>query len=144
MGDSITGYVFLTQGTWDYWTEADGMGDYYLAREQRINRDTSAIINLTVMPDVYNKGVGVDIEMIVSSSVEALQQSSDVTNVYYLMTTMGGFEAYEIHSEYQDGMILSVWYFYDNEDRLHYVSVEYYSTDMASYNMVKDTFTMYH
>ena len=144
MGDSITGYVFLTQGTWDYWTEADGMGDYYLAREQRINRDTSAIINLTVMPDVYNKGVGVDIEMIVSSSIEALQQSSDVTNAYYLMTTMGGFEAYEIHSEYQDGMILSVWYFYDNEDRLHYVSVEYYPTDMASYNMVKDTFTMYH
>lgn len=144
MGDSITGYVFLTEGTWDYWTEADGMGDYYLAREQRINRDTSAIINLTVMPDVYNKGVGVDIEMIVSSSVEALQESSAVTNAYYLMTTMGGFEAYEIHSEYQDGMILSVWYFYDNEDRLHYVSVEYYSTDMASYNMVKDTFTMYH
>lgn len=144
MGDSITGYVFLTQGTWDYWTEADGMGDYYLAREQRINRDTSAIINLTVMPDVYNKGVGVDIEMIVSSSVAALQESSDVTNAYFLMTTMGGFEAYEIHSEYQDGMILSVWYFYDNEDRLHYVSVEYYSTDMASYNMVKDTFTMYH
>ncbi len=142
MGDSITGYVFLTEGTWDYWTEADGMSDYYLARDQRINRDTSAIINLTVMPDVYNKGVGVDIEMIVSSSIEALQQSSDVTNAYYLMTTMGGFEAYEIHSEYQDGMILSVWYFYDNEDRLHYVSVEYYSTDMASYNMVKDTFTM--
>ena len=144
MGDSTTGYVFLTEGTWDYWTEADGMGDYYLAREQRINRDTSAIINLTVMPQVYNKGEGVDISLIVESSVQSLQDSDDVTNAYYTKTTLGGFEAYEIYSQYKDGMILSVWYFYDNEDRLHYVSVEYYSSDIASYNMVKDTFTMYH
>ncbi len=144
MGNSTTGYVFLT-GTWDYWTESDGMDDYYVAREQRINRDTSAIINLTVFPDVYNRNDGViDIEVVVESSVQALQDSSQVTNAYYTKTTLGGFEAYEIYSQYQDGMILSVWYFYDNEDRLHYVSVEYYSTDIASYNMVKDTFTMYH
>ena len=144
MGNSTTGYVFLT-GTWDYWTESDGMDDYYVAREQRINRDTSAIINLTVFPDVYNRNDGViDIEVVVESSVQALQDSSQVTNAYYTKTTLGGFEAYEIYSQYQDGMILSVWYFYDNEDRLHYVSVEYYSTDIASYNMVKDTFTMYY
>ena len=144
IGNDVTGYIFLTQGTWDYWTEADGMGDYYIAREQRINRDTSTIINMTVFPEVYNKGEGVDINMIVASSVEALLDSDDVTNAYYQMTTIGGFEAYEIYSKYQDGMILTVWYFYDNEDRLHYMSVEYYESDIASYQMVKDTFTMYH
>ena len=144
MGNDITGYIFLTEGTWDYWTETDGMGDYYLAREQRINRDTSAIINMTVMPSVYDKGQGVDITMIVESSVQALQDSDSVINAYYQNTTIGGFEAYEIYALYEDDMILSVWYFYDNDGRLHYMSVEYYTYDVASYDIVKDTFTMYH
>ncbi len=141
MGNSTTGYVFLTQGTWDYWTEADGMDDYYLSRDMRYNRNTSTIINLTVFPDQFNEGNGVDLNALVTSTVESYW-AEGMTNAYYTETKMGGFDAYEIKVQYQDGMYLSVFYFYDNASRLHYVSVEYFDSDIASYQMVKDTFTM--
>lgn len=141
MGNDITGYVYLTQGTWDYWTEADGMGDYYLSRDMRINRDTSTIINLTVFPEPFNEGNGVDLNTVVNSSVESLRSDGD-TNAYAQKITLGGFDAYEITAQYQDGMYLSVFYFYDNYSRLHYVSVEYFDSDIASYEMVKNNFTM--
>ncbi len=141
MGNSITGYVYLTQGTWDYWTEADGMGDYYLAREQRINRDTSTIINLTVFPEEFNKGNGIDLDTLVNSSVESLR-SQGMEDAYAQQTSLGGFDAYEITAQYQDGMYFSVFYFYDNDSRMHYISVEYFESDIASYEMVKNTYSM--
>lgn len=141
MGNSITGYVYLTQGTWDYWTEADGMGDYYLAREQRINRDTSTIINLTVFPEEFNKGNGIDLDTLVNSSVESLR-SQGMEDAYAQQTSLGGFDAYEITAQYQDGMYFTVFYFYDNDSRMHYISVEYFESDIASYEMVKNTYSM--
>ena len=141
MGNSITGYVYLTQGTWDYWTEADGMGDYYLAREQRINRDTSTIINLTVFPEEFNKGNGIDLDTLVNSSVESLR-SQGMDDAYAQQTSLGGFDAYEITAQYQDGMYFTVFYFYDNDSRMHYISVEYFESDIASYEMVKNTYSM--
>lgn len=141
MGNDITGYIFLTQGTWDYWTEADGMDDYYVSREQRINRDTSTIINMTVFPEEFNKGNGIDMNTIVDSSKDSLA-SGGMMNVTATETKLGGFTAYEITGQYQDGMYFTVWYFYDNSSRLHYMSIEYFESDIASYQMVKDTFTM--
>ena len=141
MGDAITGYVYLTQGTWDHWTEADGMDDFYLSRDMRYNRNTSTIINLTVFPDQFNEGNGVDLNTLVTSTVESYW-AEGMSNAYYTETKIGGFDAYEIKVQYQDGMYLSVFYFYDNYSRLHYVSVEYFDSDIASYEMVKNNFTM--
>ena len=141
MGNSITGYVYLTQGTWDYWTEADGMDDYYIAREQRINRDTSTIINLTVFPEEFNKGNGIDLDTLVNSSVESLR-SQGMEDAYAQQISLGGFDAYEITAQYQDGMYFTVFYFYDNDSRMHYISVEYFESDIASYEMVKNTYSM--
>ena len=43
---------------------------------------------------------------------------------------------------YEDGMYLTVWYFVDEYTMLHYISVEYYDSDIASYEMVRDTYNL--
>lgn len=141
MGTSITGTVAI-DGIWDYWTEDDGMQNFYLDRVQRINRDTSTIINLSVFPESYNYDLtGLDIGTFADLSKEGMEEAgaSDIT---IEKTVIGGFEAYCITGKYPDSMYLTVWYFYDNDNRLHYVSVEYYESDTASCEMVRDTYKM--
>ena len=137
VGDSITGTVTLTQGTWEIWQEADG-GNSIRSRHQRINIYTQTIFNLTT----YDYTVNPDS---VSDSAESLKQNMESEGVIitdYGKTTMGGYQAYTITGQYQDGMYLTIWLFADSSNYLHYISVEYFESDRASYEMVRDTYRL--
>ena len=73
---------------------------------------------------------------------DALKNSmeSSAKNVELKTTTIGGYSAYEISGQYQDGMYLNIWVFLDNNNKLHYISVEYFESDKVSYEMVRDTY----
>ena len=137
VGDSITGTVTLTQGTWEIWQEADG-GNSIRSRHQRINIYTETIFNLTT----YDYTVNPDS---VSDSADSLKQNMESEGVIitdYGKTTMGGYQAYTITGQYQDGMYLTIWLFADSSNYLHYISVEYFESDRASYEMVRDTYRL--
>ena len=140
VGDNITGTVTITQGNWEVWREADGgLNDSIRSRHQRINIDTETIINLTAFDFT------IDPEMLADTAGSTRQnmESEGVEIIDYGETTMAGYRAYTITGQYQDGMYLTVWLFTDSNDYLHYISVEYYDYDYASYEMVRDTYTMY-
>ena len=56
-------------------------------------------------------------------------------------TTIGGYTAYEVTAQYEDGKYFTAWYFIDKDIRIHYITVQYYDSDVASYEMVKDTYS---
>ena len=137
MGDSITGYVSLTQGTWDDWTEADGQSDYFDSRVGKFNRNTQTIINMSVYKQLYDSTSTKAVADALKNSME-----SSAKNVELKTTTLGGYSAYEISGQYQDGMYLNIWVFLDNNNKLHYISVEYFESDKVSYEMVRDTYRL--
>lgn len=138
VGDSLSGTITLTQGTWDYWHEADGMDDYYESRYQRINRDTETILCVAVLSGNYDDGSAKAYAEIYKSAME----SDSFFNITMEETKIGGHDAYTVTGQYQDGMYLTIWYFVDSHNRLHYISVEYYPDDYVSYEMVRDTYTL--
>ena len=69
-------------------------------------------------------------------------ESEGVIITDYGKTTMGGYQAYTITGQYQDGMYLTIWLFADSSNYLHYISVEYFESDRASYEMVRDTYRL--
>lgn len=138
MGDSITGVVALTQGNWADWYEADSIDSYYESRYQKFNMETQTIINLTVFTGEYDDASAKTYADISYQDMES-QGCKQLENK---KTSIGGYSAYEVSGMYQDGMYLSVWYFTDRNNKLHFISVEYYPDDVASYEMVRDTYRL--
>ena len=139
VGDSISGTITLTQGTWDYWYEADDMDDFYTSRHQRINRDTATIFCVSVLAGSYDAGSAKTYAEYYKSNMES---DGGFFNTTMEQTTMAGYTAYTVTGQYQDGMYLTIWYFVDKNNRLHYISVEYLGSDKASYEMVRDTYRL--
>ena len=137
MGDSLTGTVYLFQGEWLDWTEADGMDSYYLSRIQKYNPETGTIIQLSVFSGQYSPDVVEETVESVKDNMEA--EGCAVSEVEEV--TMGGYTAYTVTGQYQDGEYITVWYFVDDDLHMHYISVEYYEDDIDSYYMVSDTYT---
>lgn len=142
MGNSITGTVTLLQGTWEEYTE-DGLDeDRYVAFEARQNRDTESTISLFVYPEEYdsenNDG---DYGDFVDSFLDVLDEDG-YTDVTVEETVFGGYEATRIYGNTYYDMLFSAWFFYDGEGRLHIVTIDYYEYDEASYEMVRDTFSL--
>lgn len=137
MGDSITGTVHLYQGEWADWNEADNMGSYFLSRVQKFNVDTATIIQLSVFSGQYNESYAEEIIEVSREDMES--QGADTSEVK--KTTIGGYEAYTVTGLYDNGEYLTVWYFVDEDLHLHYISVEYFEDDTASYEMVRDTYS---
>ena len=54
--------------------------------------------------------------------------------------TLGGYTAYEVSAQYEDGKFITAWYFVDEELVMHYITAEYYESDIAAYEMVRDTY----
>ena len=138
VGDPICGTIALTQGTWADWTEADGQSDMYLSRYGKMNMETGTIINLSVFKDSYKP----EAAQVLAEAAKTSMETDGYFNVSMETTTLGGVTAYTVTGQYQDGMYLTVWYFVDEYTMLHYVSVEYFDSDIASYEMVKDTYAM--
>ncbi len=138
VGDSLSGTITLTQGTWDYWHEADGMDDYYDSRHQRYNRDTQTILCVSVLAGNYDSGSA----KAYAEAYKTGMESDSFFNITMEQTRIGGYSAYTVTGQYQDGMYLTIWYFVDNNNRLHYISVEYFESDIVSYEMVRDTYKL--
>ena len=77
-----------------------------------------------------------DIAMILKTNME----SKDYTDVELSTTTIGGYGAYEVYGKYKDGMNVNIWLFLDENNKFHYITVEYFDSDKASYEMVKSTY----
>lgn len=136
MGDSATGTVTLTQGKWNIWADQDLSGTNFESVAGRINRDTQTIINLCVYKGTFDAAS-------LKSFAEALKtnmESGDYTNVQMTTTTLGGYGAYEVSGRHNSGLNVSLWLFLDGNNKFHYVTVEYYDSDKASYDMVKSTY----
>ena len=114
------------------------MDDYYESRYQRINRDTETILCVAVLSGNYDDGSAKAYAEIYKSAME----SDSFFNITMEETKIGGYDAYTVTGQYQDGMYLTIWYFVDSHNRLHYISVEYYPDDYVSYEMVRDTYTL--
>ena len=56
-------------------------------------------------------------------------------------TTLSGYTAYIVSAQYEPGKYITAWYFVDEDLRMHYITVEYNDSDIASYELVKDTYT---
>ena len=140
LGDALTGTVLLTQGEWETWTEADesALDDYISSRHQMINVDTETLINLTA----FNITVAPDMPASLTEGTRDEMETEGITIIEYGETVIGGYKAYMVTGQYQDGMYLTVMYFTDDNGYLHFISVEYYPNDTASYEMVKDTYTL--
>ena len=137
MGDSLTGTVYLYQGEWEDWYEADGMDSYYLSRIQKFNSETGSIIQLSVFTGEYSPD---DVEEIVEAVKDNMEEEGCAVSEIE-ETTIGGYTAYTVTGQFQDGEYLTVWYFVDDDYYLHYISVEYYEDDIDSYYMVTDTYS---
>ena len=139
VGDSLTGTVELNQGTWGVWTEAPGsMDSYYEARYQRINLKTGTIFSLIVFTNTYTDSQAKEMAEYGKQGME----TDDYTGVTMEETKIGGCKAYTVTGRYSDGMYLTTWYFVDNNNKMHYISVEYFDSDIASYEMVRDTYRL--
>ena len=138
MGDSITGTVALYQGAWADWHEADGLDDYYESRVQKINMGTGTIINLSVFREQYNSQAPEAYADLIRQSME----NEGCTGITVEETVIGGYSAYTVTGLYSDGIYLTIWYFVDGNNKLHYISVEYTEEDIVSYEMVRDTYNL--
>ena len=138
VGDSVCGTIALTQGSWADWIESDGQSDLYLSRYGKMNMQTGTIINLSVFKDSYKP----EVAQVLADAAKTSMEEDSYFNVTMSTTTMGGVTAYTVTGQYQDGMYLTVWYFVDSYGMLHYISVEYFDSDIASYEMVRDTYTL--
>ena len=139
VGDDISGYVYLTQGTWADWTESGINRDDYAAIYQKINMETMTIFNLSVYSGQYTTS---NLKPLAEALKANLESDTGYSGVTMEETTFGGYKAYSIRGQYQDGMYLNVWLFVDKNGKLHYNSIEYFDSDIASYNMFVETYTL--
>ncbi len=114
------------------------MDSVYESRYQKFNTETQTIINLTVFQGEYDDA-GVSLS---ADNLSREMESEGYKNLEVKKTWIGGYSAYEISGMYQDGMYISIWLFADRNNKLHFISVEYYPDDVASYEMVRDTYRL--
>ena len=136
MGDSVTGTITLTQGKWDIWTDRDLSGTNFEVVYGRINRNTQTIINLCVYKNTFDNASIKNF----ADAIKANMESGDYTDVKVTTTTLSGYGAYEVSGKHSSGMYVNLWLFLDNNNKFHYITVEYYDSDKASYDMVKSTY----
>lgn len=136
MGDSVTGTITLTQGKWDNWSDQDLSGTNFEVVYGRINRNTQTIINLCVYKGTFDNAAIKSFADAIKSNME----SGDYTDVGMTTTTIGGYGAYEVSGRHNSGLNVHLWLFLDNNSKFHYITVEYYDSDKASYDMVKSTY----
>ena len=140
MGDSITGTVTLTYGTWEPWIGGDAdQVDDLIANYQMQNVDSKAIIRLMTFDYI------VDDESLLEY-VENNRQSIEDDGgeiIEYEETTIGGYDAYIMTGFYpEENELLTVWIFADNDNYLHGVAVDYDFYDNDTWMMVRDTYTL--
>ena len=74
--------------------------------------------------------------------MQGMETDGSYSGITMEESKIGGYKAYSVTGQYSDGMYLTLWYFVDNNNKLHYISVEYFDSDIASYEMVRDTYRL--
>ena len=137
-GSTLAGGIELYQGEWSRCKEKDEMDYFYLENIQVYNDDTETRIQLSVLSGQYYEP-----EAAIGAAEQFKETMEDngceVSEVEE--TTIGGYTAYEVTAQYEDGKYFTAWYFIDKDIRIHYITVQYYDSDVASYEMVKDTYS---
>ena len=136
-GNETVGYVELSQGEWTDCDESDLLAYSYLDKIQKYNAETETVIQLSVISGQYNPSYAKEI----AEEFKSVMEENDYAVSEVEETTFGGYTAYVVSTQFDDGEYLTAWYFVDDDLRLHYVTVEYYDSDIASYEMVRDTYT---
>ncbi|MBQ4218226.1 MAG: hypothetical protein II666_01615, partial [Butyrivibrio sp.] len=101
----------------------------------RINLKTGTIINLCVFKQTYNDSSVKAVANALKNSAESQNSNADLKEI-----TFGGYNAYEMSTKYSDGTNLSIFLFLDGNSKLHYITIEYKDSDVASYEMLKSTY----
>ena len=135
-GSELSGAVELSEGEWLDSNGTDDMGYSYLDKVQTYNADTKTTIQLSVISGQYNPSYAEEI----AEEFKATMENQDYAVSEVEETAIGGYTAYTVSVQYTPGEYFSVWFFVDEDQRLHYVTVEYYNSDTASYEMVRDTY----
>lgn len=135
-GNETVGYVELSQGEWTDCDESDLLAYSYLDKIQKYNAETETVIQLSVISGQYNPSYAEEI----AEEFKSVMEENDYAVSEVEETTFGGYTAYVVSTQFDDGEYLTAWYFVDDDLRLHYVTVEYYDSDIASYEMVRDTY----
>lgn len=135
-GDTVVGGVKLYEGDWTESDDSDEMDYPYLEKLQMYNADTETRIQLSVISGEYDPSLAEDMaEEFKDTMKENDYNVSEVEEV-----TLGGYTAYEVSAQYEDGKFITAWYFVDEELVMHYITAEYYESDIAAYEMVRDTY----
>ena len=137
-GDDLVGFVELGQGEWTECDESDDMGYDYLEIIQTYNAETETRIQLSVISGQYSPSNAEEI----ADEFKDTMEENDYAVSEVEETTLGGYTAYTVSAQYESGEYYSVWFFVDDDLRLHYVTVLYYDSDIASYEMVRDTYML--
>ncbi|MBR2522842.1 MAG: zinc ribbon domain-containing protein [Clostridiales bacterium] len=136
LGSTENGYIDLTQGAWDPWTEATTWPDSVVKVDQAFNSNSGAIITMVT----YNTDQDADTMARTSMAHMDSQGVSGITGAH---VTIGGYNASQAYGLYPDGTYFVCWYFRtDEDDYLHYIAVEFPESDYASFSMVENNFRM--
>ena len=135
-GDNVVGVVKLYEGDWTESDETDAMDYSYLEMLQMYNADTETRIQLSVISGEYDPSLAEEMAEEFQVTMEEFDYYvSEVEEI-----SLGGYTAYEVSAQYDDGKYLTVWYFVDGDLAMHYITAEYYESDIAAYEMVRDTY----
>ena len=135
-GDNLIGAVKLYEGDWNECDGQDVMGYSYLEVLQNYNVDTETRILLSVVSGEYDPSLAEEMADEFQETMEEYDCAvSEVEEI-----SLGGYTAYEVSAQYEDGKYITAWYFVDEELHMHYIEAEYYESDIAAYEMVRDTY----
>ena len=137
-GNELVGFVDLGEGEWIDCDESDDMGYDYLDKVQKHSAETETRIQLSVISGQYSPSYAEEI----ADEFKATMEENDYAVSEVEETTLGGYTAYTVSTQFESGEYYSVWFFVDDDLRLHYVTVLYFDSDTASYEMVRDTYTL--
>ena len=135
-GDKLIGAVKLYEGDWNETDGQDVMGYSYLEVLQNYNVDTETRILLSVVSGEYDPSLAEEMADEFQETME--EYDCEVSEVEEI--SLGGYTAYEVSAQYEDGKYITAWYFVDEELHMHYIEAEYYESDIAAYEMVRDTY----
>ena len=136
-GDNLVGAVKLYDGDWNECDEQDEMGYSYLEVHQNYNSETETRIQLSIISGEYDPSLAEEMAYEFQETMEDGYEY-DVSEVEEV--TLGGFTAYEVSAQNDDGKYITAWYFVDEELHMHYITAQYYDNDTAAYEMVRDTY----
>ena len=138
-GTDLSGHIELNQGEWNSCEEYDEMDYSYLENNQLLNPNTGTRIQLSIISGLYNPVLA---EQLANEFKDTMEDDYDYEVSIVEETTLGGYTAYSVTAQYEDEEYLSAWFFVDEERQMHYVTVLYYDSDVISYEMVRDTYTL--